>query len=160
MSRAIIAAVSAEGIIGIDGDIPWHYPSDMKRFKRLTMGANVIMGRLTWESLPIKPLPNRRNIVITSQEIEGVECFRDIESALESCEGDVWFIGGANIFEEAMRYADRIDLTYVPDRFPDRPKETEGTVFFPKIDETVWQAGELEVDEEEPKLKRRVFYRR
>ncbi|HEY7699601.1 MAG TPA: dihydrofolate reductase, partial [Vicinamibacteria bacterium] len=116
MSRGIIAAVSPEGIIGVEGRMPWHYPGDMKRFKRLTLGSTIIMGRLTWESLPKKPLADRRNVVITRRKIEGVECFPTIEAALATCQGDVWFIGGTRVFEEAMRFADVIDLVYVPDK--------------------------------------------
>lgn len=155
MSIGIIAALSPEGVIGVNGALPWHYSSDLKRFKRLTEGATVVMGRLTWESLPKKPLGGRRNIVITSRKIEGVECFPDIPKALAACEGDVWFIGGARVFEEALRYADFLDLTFVPNRI-----EAEGAVRFPAIDETVWEAGPLETDPEDPHLQRRIYRRR
>jgi dihydrofolate reductase len=155
VSRGIIAAVSPEGVIGVDGTIPWHYPSDMKRFKRLTEGTTVVMGRLTWESLPRKPLVNRRNVVITSRHLEGVECYASIAKALESCEGDVWFIGGARVYEEAMDYADVIDLTYVPDTV-----ESEGAVYFPEIDETLWEPGPVLPAEDDPLLKRQRFTRR
>jgi dihydrofolate reductase len=151
----IIAAVSPEGVIGIDGDIPWHYSADMKRFKRLTEGKTVIMGRRTWESLPVKPLKNRRNIVITGRDIEGVECFRDVAAALERTSGDVWFIGGARIYEEAMRHADLIDLTYVPDEI-----EADGAVHFPAIDESVWEPGPRERAADDDRLERQVFRRR
>ena len=155
MSRGIIAAVSPEGVIGVDGKIPWHYPADMKRFKRLTSGTTVIMGRITWESLPRRPLPGRRNVVVTRRKIEGVECFESVPEALATCEGDVWFIGGARIYEEAMRHADVIDVTYVPDRV-----DATGAVFFPRIDEDVWEAGPLEADPDEPRLKRRTYRRK
>jgi dihydrofolate reductase len=151
----IIAALSPEGVIGVNGTLPWHYSSDLKRFKRLTQGATVVMGRLTWESLPGRPLAGRRNIVITSRKIDGVETFPDIPKALAACAGDVWFIGGARIFEEAMRFADFLDLTFVPDRI-----EAEGAVRFPAIDESVWEAGPLEADPEEPRLRRRIYRRR
>lgn len=155
MTLGIIAAVSPEGVIGVDGSIPWHYSADMKRFKRLTVGSTVIMGRLTWESLPKRPLPDRRNLVITSKKLEGVECFRDIPSALATCEGDVWFIGGYRIYKEAMRFADVIDLAYVPDRI-----EAEGAVRFPEIDEAIWEAGPLETHPDDDRLKHRVYRRR
>lgn len=155
MSRGIIAAVSPEGVIGLHGRTPWHYASDMKRFKRLTRGATIVMGRLTWESLPVRPLPDRRNIVVTSRRLEGAECFPSLPEALDTCEGDVWFIGGARIYQEAMRYADFIDLTYVPDRI-----EAEDAVYFPEIDEDIWEPGALVPDEEDPRLKRRVYRRR
>ena len=155
MSIGIIAAVSPEGVIGLDGTIPWHYSSDLKRFKALTMGSTLIMGRLTWESLPFKPLPGRRNVVITSGEVEGAECFRDIPSALATCEGDVWFIGGARIFVEAMAHADLIDMTYVPDRM-----DADGAVYFPEIDEAVWEPGPRVRADEDERLERRVYRRR
>ena len=102
----MIAAVSPSGAIGVDGAIPWHYSADMRRFKRLTAGKTVIMGRRTFESLGQKPLPNRRNIVITRRKYEGVETFVSLEDALLSCaDEEVWFIGGAEIYREAMAYA-------------------------------------------------------
>ena len=158
MTVGIIVAISPEGIIGVDGGIPWHYSTDMKRFKRITTGTTVIMGRRTWESLPKKPLKDRRNIVITRRDlddIQGVDGYRDVASALASTTGDVWFIGGARIYEDAMRFADFIDLTYVPDRV-----EAPGAVYFPEIDEAIWEAGPLEPDPENHQLKRRVYRRR
>lgn len=155
MSVGIIAALSPEGVIGVDGKLPWHYSADHKRFKRLTLGTTVIMGRLTWESLPRKPLAGRRNVVITRRKLEGVECFPTISEALAACEGDVWFIGGARIYEEAMGYADFLDLTFVPDRI-----EAPGAVYFPEVDETLWEPGPFEVDSEDPRLKRRIYRRR
>jgi 2-iminobutanoate/2-iminopropanoate deaminase len=152
--RGIIAAVSPEGVIGVSGRMPWHYSGDLKRFKRLTLGSTVIMGRRTWESLQKKPLEGRRNLVITGRRIEGVECFRSIEEALETCEGDVWFIGGTRVFEEAMKHADLIDLVYVPD-----PVGPEGAVYFPEIPESDWEAGPLEVHPDDSRLKHRVFRR-
>jgi 2-iminobutanoate/2-iminopropanoate deaminase len=155
VSRGIIAAVSPEGVIGVDGRMPWHYPEDLKRFKRLTLGATVIMGRLTWESLKKKPLVGRRNVVITARKLEGVECFPTFESALATCEGDVWFIGGTRVFEAAMRFADIIDLAYVPDAVG-----PEGAVYFPEIPESDWEAGPLETHPDDPRLKHRVYRRR
>ncbi len=152
--RAIIAAVSREGVIGLDNKIPWHYPADMKRFKRLTLGTTVLMGRHTFDSIG-KPLPGRRNLVITSRDLPGVECFRSLTEALVATEGDAWFIGGARIFAEAMVFANLIDLTYVPDHITD-----PAAVRFPPIDETVWQAGPLLVHEDDPRLGRREFRRR
>jgi len=155
VSIGIIAAVSPEGVIGLDGGIPWHYSSDLKRFKRVTLGSTVIMGRLTWESLPRKPLVERRNIVITKRDIEGVDCFPDIEAALATCSGDVWFIGGARIFEEAMSHADVIDLALVPDTI-----DAPDAVKFPEINGSIWEAGPREPDPEEPRLERCIYRRR
>lgn len=151
----VIVAVSPEGVIGVDGSIPWHYSADMKRFKRLTVGATVIMGRRTWESLPVKPLKDRRNIVITSRDIAGVDCFRSIDAALTTTEGDVWFIGGARIYEEAMNHADLLDVTYVPDRI-----DAQRAVRFPEIHEAVWEPGSRERDADDERLERQTFRRK
>ena len=161
MTVGIIVAVSPEGVIGVDGGIPWHYSTDMKRFKRITTGSTVIMGRHTWESLPRKPLKDRRNIVITSRDlddIEGVDCYRDVASALASTTGDVWFIGGARIYEEAMGHADLIDLTYVPDRVD--MEGAAGAVRFPEINEDVWEPGPRERAPDDDRLERQVYRRR
>ena len=157
--RGVIAALSPDAVIGVDGTIPWHYPADMKRFKRLTVGTTIIMGRLTWESLPRRPLPGRRNIVITGRadplDTAGVDTFASVEAALADCDGDVWFIGGARIYREAMAHADVMDLTYVPDSV-----DAPGAVYFPEIDPDVWLAGPLEVHPDDDRLRHRVFKRR
>ena len=152
--KGILVAVSPEGIIGKDNTIPWHYSADLKRFKRLTTGNTIIMGRKTWESLPIKPLPNRRNIVITRSIIDNVDCFRSIDDALQTCEGNIWFIGGAGIYEEAMKKADTIDMTLVPDNV-----DGKGCIYFPKIGKE-WKEKETKMFENEPKLKRKIYTRR
>jgi dihydrofolate reductase len=155
--RAIMAAVSPEGVIGVEGKIPWHYRGDMRRVKRLTMGTTLIMGRITWESLGGKPLAGRRNIVVTRTVslLSGAECFPDLESALAASEGPVWFFGGARIYRAAMPLSDLIDLVYVPDRI-DHP----AAVRFPPIDPTLFEAGPLVDHEDEPALKRRVYVRK
>ena len=152
--RGILVAVSPEGIIGKDNTIPWHYSADLKRFKRLTTDNTIIMGRKTWESLPIKPLPNRRNIVITRSSIKDIECFQSIDDALQTCEGDVWFIGGAGIYQEAMQKADIIDMTLVPDSV-----SGEDCIYFPAIDKS-WIEGETNVLEDDPKLRHKIYTRR
>ena len=152
--KGILVAVSPEGIIGKNNSIPWHYSADLKRFKRLTTGNTVIMGRKTWESLPLKPLPNRRNIVITRSSIEEIDCFRSIDDALQTCEGDVWFIGGAGIYEEAMKKADLIDMTLVPDNITG-----EDCIYFPEIGNE-WKEGKNNRLEEDPKLGHKTYTRR
>ena len=152
--KGILVAVSPEGIIGKDNTIPWHYSADLKRFKRLTTGNTIIMGRKTWESFPKKPLPNRRNIVITRSSIENIECFKSIDDALQTCEGDVWFIGGAGIYQEAMQKADIIDMTLVPDNVTG-----EKCIYFPEIDKS-WKEGETKTLDGEPKLKHKTYTRR
>ena len=152
--KGILVAVSPEGIIGKDNTIPWHYSADLKRFKRLTTDNTLIMGRKTWESLPIKPLPNRRNIVITRSSIKDIECFQSIDDALQTCEGDVWFIGGAGIYQEAMQKADIIDMTLVPDSV-----SGEDCIYFPTIDKS-WIEGDTNVLEDDPKLRHKIYTRR
>ena len=152
--KGILVAVSPEGIIGKNNTIPWHYSADLKRFKLLTTGKTIIMGRKTWESLPVKPLPNRRNIVISRSSIENVDCFRSIDEALETCKGDIWFIGGAGIYEEAMLKSDVIDMTLVPDNV-----SGEGCIYFPKIG-IEWIEGETKPLKEDTKLMHKNYTRR
>lgn len=152
----MIVAVSQDGVIGLNGAIPWHYKGDLQRFKRLTMGAVIVMGRATWDSLPKKPLPGRRNVVITSRPIEGVESYPSIDAALCAIGAtDVWFIGGARIYEEAMKHVDVIDVTYVPDRIDD-----PAAVKMPPIDESSFQPGDLVPHEDDPALTHRTYTRR
>jgi dihydrofolate reductase len=155
--RGMIYAVSPDGVIGKDNRVPWNHPGDLKRFKRVTMGAVVVMGRKTYDSVG-KPLPGRRNIVVTSTPLDapGVETARSLGDALERAgDRDVWILGGARIFEEGMRYADLIDVTYVPDRVP-----VDGAVLAPPVDERLFEVGPLLPHEDEPGLTRRVYTRR
>lgn len=147
--------MSPEGVIGLHGRIPWRHPGDQRRFKRLTVGTTIVMGRKTWESLPRKPLPDRRNVVLTSRLIAGAECYPTLAEALAATTGDVWVIGGERAYAEAMRVADRIDVTYVPDRI-DHPE----AVRFPAIDPGVFEAGDLVPHEDAVGLTRRVYQRK
>jgi len=125
-------------VIGKDGKLPWHYPADLRRFKQRTMNCAVIMGRVTWESIGRKPLPGRRNIVISRAGVAGVECYDSIATALEACgDQDVWFIGGAQIYQAAMGYVDLLDVTFVPDVV-----EINDLVRFPEIDWGKWNVVE------------------
>jgi dihydrofolate reductase len=155
--RAMIYAVSPDGVIGRGGTLAWHYAGDHKRFKRLTMGGVLVMGRATFESIG-KALPGRRTIVVTSRPVGAplVEVVGSIEAALERAgDSDVWFAGGARIYDAAMSHVDLIDVTYVPDRV-----ETQGAVFGPTIDERTFEAGPLLQHEEDPRLTRREYHRR
>jgi dihydrofolate reductase len=113
---ALIVARAANGVIGLDGGIPWHLPVDLRRFKQLTMGAPMIMGRKTFESLP-GLLPERRHIVVTRDagyEAEGAEIVHSFEAALAIANAPhVWVIGGAQIYAAALPHAQRIELTEV-----------------------------------------------
>jgi dihydrofolate reductase len=167
MRKGIIVAVSTNGVIGVGNRLPWHYPADLKRFKRLTTGNTVIMGRLTYESLG-KPLPNRRNIVVTRAEPEelgtaamtgGIETAVTVSEAIELAEtnprGDqLWFIGGARIFAEAMPLCDQLDVTYVPDTIT-----AANAVRFPPIDPKCWKSGPKEPFADDPRLSHAVFTR-
>jgi dihydrofolate reductase len=164
----IIVAMSPERIIGVAGKIPWKYQGDFKRFKRVTMGGALIMGRRTWESIG-RPLPGRKNIVVSAsgamytpdgftQINPGVMVAKSLAQAIELAGGDpVWFIGGTRIYEEALKVAEFIDMTYVPDRIVSAPEET---ATFPIFDESEWFVGEMVVHEDEPALSRRAYVRR
>lgn len=179
---AAIWAQTSDGLIGLNGGIPWRYSGDMRRFRRVTSGAAVIMGRKTFESIG-NPLPNRMNIVLTSDP-SGFACSllragKDrplaigggnapswevlpaaISEATDAGHKDVWFIGGARIYEAALALTelDIVDVTYVPDTV-DVPFGADA-VYAPKVDESVFAPGELLQHEDEPALKRRVYVRR
>lgn len=153
--RGILVAQNNQGVIGRNGVLPWHYPADLKRFKRLTVGTTVIMGRLTWESLPRKPLPDRANIVVTSRPewVAGdAATAGSLGEAVAAVEGDLWFIGGARIYAAAMSVATRIDVTWVPDRV-----EGPGLVHFPPIDSDRFRAKERTQHPDDPALEHQIF---
>jgi len=115
---SVIAAVARGGAIGRDGTIPWHLPEDVARFKELTTGHAVVMGRRTWESLPdrFRPLPDRRNVVVTRNEhwsANGAERVASLAEALDLLRGEprVFVIGGARLYEDAFVVADELLLT-------------------------------------------------
>ena len=155
--RGMIYAVSPEGVIGLDGKIPWRHPGDVRRFQRITEGTTVIMGRGTFEETG-KALPRRRNIVVTSRPLHApnVEAVPSLaEAVARAGDGDVWFIGGARIFDEAAQWADVIDVTYVPDHV-----EGPRAVHVPAVDLARFAPGPLVPHEDEPGLFRRVYHRR
>lgn len=144
-------ARARNGVIGRDGDLPWKISSDLKLFRRLTMGKPVIMGRKTWDSLPKKPLPGRLNIVLSRDgtfEPEGAVACEQFEEALaiareqaaEDGEDEVCVIGGAALFEIALPRAKRIYLTEVD-------AEVDGDVVMPPIPEAEWAEVSREVHE-------------
>jgi dihydrofolate reductase len=116
MSLGLIWAQSSSGVIGRDGGIPWRLPEDQARFKELTMGHTVVMGRLTWESLPakVRPLPGRRNVVVTRQAdymADGADVATTLEDAVT--EDETWVIGGEQIYGLALPIATRCEVTEV-----------------------------------------------
>ncbi len=136
----LIVAKAENNIIGKDNSLLWHLSEDLKYFKRITLGKAVLMGRKTWESLPFKPLKNRRNIVISSQKdyiAEGAEVFTDIESALKALEGeDVFCIGGASIYKLLLPKCDKLFITQLFESY-------EGDAAFPEIDTNKWEIKRL-----------------
>jgi len=149
---SIIVAVSDDWGIGKDNDLLWHIPEDMRRFRKLTMGKTIIMGKRTWESLPKKPLPGRNNIVITDVPGECIDCSvtaYSIEDALSKCssEEEVFVIGGGSVYRQFMPIADRLYITHVH-------KKALADVYFPKIDRRKWKVVEKEecISEDEKKI--------
>jgi dihydrofolate reductase len=136
---SLVVAVSRNGVIGNSGKLPWRLPSDLKAFRALTMGAPVIMGRKTWDSLPRKPLPGRSSIVITRDRgfhAPGAITVHGVEQALSAARaggpGEVFVIGGAEIFAAFLPFADRVYLTRVD-------ADVTGDTYFPDLDLKVWK---------------------
>jgi dihydrofolate reductase len=132
---SLIVAVAANGVIGRDGGLPWHLPDDLKRFKQITTGHTIIMGRRTWESIAHQ-LPGRRMIVVSRQPdytpfVAGVEVAASLDGALQLAqlagETEAFVIGGAELFREALPKADRLYLTIVF-------AEIDGDVYYPDLD--------------------------
>jgi dihydrofolate reductase len=137
----LVAAVASNGIIGVDGQLPWRLPEDLKHFKTLTLGHPVIMGRKTWESLG-KPLPGRDNIVVTRNagyEAPGAAIATSLEAALALCAGEpvAFVIGGEKLFEESLPVAAGLALTEIH-------RDYEGDTRFPAFDRSQWRATQRE----------------
>ena len=134
---SIIVAIAQNLAIGKDNDLLWHIPEDLKRFKKLTTGHTIIMGKRTFESLPIRPLPNRRSIVITDvagEIIPGCVMAYSIDEAVNLCdpEGENFIIGGGSVYRQFMPIADRLYLTIVH-------KDFEADIFYTEIDYSQWK---------------------
>ncbi|MDR2965872.1 MAG: dihydrofolate reductase [Treponema sp.] len=138
MELNIVAAMAKNRVIGKNNKLPWPLKEGLGNFKELTMGWPCIMGRMTWESLPKKPLPGRLNVVISSSvpnnESKDVKYFNSISAAIEDCAGyeKVFIIGGESIYKQALSLADKIELTLLR-------KEYDGDTFFPEIDTACWK---------------------
>ena len=150
MTIRIIAAVAKNRAIGFENKLIYWLPNDLKRFKALTTGHTIVMGRNTFESLPKGALPNRRNVVLstTVKELPGCEVFPTLDAALQSCQPDedIYIIGGARVYEQAISKADRLCLTEVDD-IP-----AQADTFFP--DYSDWQVVNKEAH---PKDERHAF---
>ena len=147
MKVSLVAAVARGGVIGRDGGIPWRIPEDVARFKALTTGHAVVMGRKTWDSLPdrFRPLPGRRNVVVTRNpdwSADGAECAGSIEEAVGSLDETehVFVIGGAEIYAVALPLAGELLLTEID-------LVVEGVTFFPS-----WDRGEFRESSCEPRI--------
>lgn len=134
---SIIVAVAKNGAIGLNNQLLYRLPDDLKRFKALTTGHTIIMGRKTFESLPKGALPNRRNIVLSRQEglhYENAECYRSLEDALMQCDytEDVYIIGGGELYRQTLGLAKHVHLTLVDDT------PAEADAFFPELNPEEW----------------------
>lgn len=143
MMVTIIAAIAKNNALGKNNDLIWYLPADLKRFKKITSGHYIIMGRNTFESIG-KPLPNRTTIIITRNKNyfkDGCLIANSLEQALDMAEGEqqVFVIGGAQIYKYAMQHnlVDTLDITLVHHEF-------EADVYFPKIDTDIWEQVEIE----------------
>ena len=139
MRLALVWAQTADGVIGRDGTLPWHLPEDLARFRRLTAGHAVLMGRRTWESLPerMRPLPDRRNVVLSRDPrflAAGAEVVGSLEAGLlvAGDDAEVWVIGGAALFAEAIDRADRLEVT-------DVDLVVDGDTHAPVVDPARWR---------------------
>ncbi|GLK16993.1 dihydrofolate reductase [Herbiconiux flava] len=142
MTVSLIWAEARGGVIGDGGGIPWHVPEDMAHFRELTAGSTVVMGRKTWDSLPerFRPLPGRRNVVVTRQDdwaADGAVRAESVQAAVDTGNGgggaeDVWVIGGGEVYQQAVPLADRLEVTEID-------LEVDGDTRAPAIDGAVWQ---------------------
>jgi dihydrofolate reductase len=169
MSIQMIAAVNGQGVLGDGEKLLWNHPPDMKFFRRMTADSTVVMGRKTFQSIG-RALPKRRNVVISSEmkPVDTVEVFSSLEKALHAVHyehvekqcfclpDDVWLIGGASIYREGLKHADKIYLTLVPDQV-----EGKSLVYFPWIDPTQFQLDthSPEPFDEDPTLKLLIYTR-
>ncbi len=146
---SIIVARAKNGVIGSKNDLPWYLPADLKRFRELTTGNTVVMGRKTYESIVARlghTLPDRRNIVLTRDETaayDGAEILHDID-AVKQLDGDVFVIGGAEIYNQLLPLADRLYIT-------DVKADIDGDTFFPTLDTSVWHEISREAHERDEK---------
>lgn len=135
MSRptiALVAAMSLNRVIGVNNQLPWHLPADLQRFKSLTLGHTIVMGRRTYESIG-RPLPGRRNVIVSRSlsALPGCEIAGDLLTLIAQADDDLYVIGGAEIYAQALPVADRIYLTEVNVELP-------GDAYFPQLDPRIW----------------------
>jgi dihydrofolate reductase len=134
---SIIVAIAKNFAIGLNNQLLWHIPADLKRFKKITSGHQVIMGRMTYLSLPVRPLPNRKNIVITDnreETFDGCVTVYSIEEAINLCDENVesFIIGGGSIYKQFLPFCNKLYITLVH-------KDFEADTFFPQFDLDQWK---------------------
>ena len=153
---SIIAAVARNLAIGYQNKLLYWLPNDLKRFKALTTGHTIIMGRRTFESLPKGALPNRRNVVLTRSQVifPGAETFPSLQAALASCtpDEDIYIIGGASVYNEAFPLADRLCLTEIEDT------PAQADAFFPQFSGEEWVVAEKEEHDTDEKHQYRYSF--
>ncbi|PPD48966.1 MAG: diacylglycerol kinase [Methylotenera sp.] len=147
---SIIVAVAHDGVIGVNNTLPWHLPEDLKRFRALTMGHHIIMGRNTYDSLG-RLLPGRTTVIVTRNEnykVEGALVAHSLEAAIALCENDeeVFLIGGAELYQAGLKLAHKLYITEIE-------LDVVGDAFFPKLVSTEWQETEREAHTSEKGLK-------
>jgi len=168
MIVSMIAAIANNRVIGINNQLPWHLPEDLAWFKKNTLNKPIIMGRKTWESLPFKPLPGRKNIIITRDQnyqpldsskdngkiLEQVAVVASIEQALtieEKLADEVMIIGGASVYEQALPLIDRLYLTNIHHDF-------DGDAYFPDYQQYQWQQSYIESNQSQANDKNSVIF--
>lgn len=141
---SLIVAHADQSVIGFKGDMPWHLPNDLKNLKSLTEGNTIVMGRKTLETLK-KPLPNRKNVVLTRNtdfNFEGVDVIHSVDD-IQNLEGKVFIFGGSNVYQQTMHMVDEMFITRIHETFA-------GDTFFPDYDVTEWEIVDItpgEIDE-------------
>ena len=117
MEIHLIWAQDFNGGIGKNGQLPWHVSEDLKNFKKITLDSTIIMGRKTWESLPFKPLPNRRNIVLSNSKISDIEVYHSIDDCIKKLKqqsvSKIFIIGGSSLYEKFFIYATHLHITFI-----------------------------------------------
>ncbi|HLQ71427.1 MAG TPA: dihydrofolate reductase [Bacillota bacterium] len=144
---SLLVAMDNNRVIGLNNDLPWHLPNDLKFFKQKTTNQTIIMGRKTYESIG-KPLPNRKNIVLTNKEAHDfpgeIDIIRNIEMIMELSkqqpDKELFVIGGANVIKQVLPFADRMYITWIDDIF-------EGDTFFPAFSNADWKLVKKEKGE-------------
>ncbi len=147
---SIIVAFAHDGVIGVNNTLPWHLPEDLKRFRALTMGHHIIMGRKTYDSLG-RLLPGRTTVIVTRNEnykVEGALVAHSLEAAIALCEDDeeVFLIGGAELYQAGLKLAHKLYITEIE-------LDVAGDAFFSKLVSTEWQETEREAHTSEKGLK-------